>query len=132
MTRYSVTDEKYQKFSIDVRGTEITLVIYYIHSSDSWYRDAYDPAGNVVTLGERLVGGLDLGFKFGIPGIYIADSLGNAKDPDGTGWSDLFIYVLSEDELEDTARRLGIEPTYLIDGNSDPLTDSKGFFLVVE
>lgn len=132
MKRYTITDETYQKFSMDVRGQEMNVVLFYILSSDSWYADIADPLGNIVAKGERLVSGVDTGFKFGIPGVYIAGPNGEAKDPDGTGWTDLFFYVLDEDELDDVSLFTIVDPTYLIDDASDPITDDSGLYMVVE
>ena len=131
MTQYTITDEPYQKFSLDVRGEDMQVVLYFILQSDAWYADITDSVGNVVAKGERMVSGVDTGFKFGIPGVYIAGPNGEAKDPDSTGWEDLFIYVLDEDELEPTKARTTVEPTYLIDADSNPIADSSGLLLVV-
>lgn len=132
MKRYIITDEHYQKFSLDVRGQEIQMVFYYILSSDAWYRDAYNSLGTAIVHGERLVSGVDIGFKFGIEGIFIAGPNGEARDPDGSGWKDLFLYVLDEGELDPASLYTVAEPTYLIDDASDPITDDSGLFLVVE
>ena len=131
MVRYTVSDEKYQKFSMGIRGDDMSVVIYYVHASDSWYANSNTESGEIVAVGERLVGGIDLGFKFGIPGVYIADGQGQPKDPDSEGWSNLFFYILTEEELADTERRTSVEPVYLIDSNGNPIVDSKGFNLVV-
>ena len=131
MTRYTITDEAYQKFSLTVRELEMQVVFYFIASSDAWYTDIFDSEGNVIALGERLVSGVDTGFKFGIEGVFVAGPNGEAKDPDSTGWKDLFLYVLDEDELAPQKLFTVAEPTYLIDADSNPIVDPSGLLMVV-
>jgi len=131
MIRYAIGSETFQRFSLDVRGQEMTVVLYYVLSSDAWYADITTAQGDIVALGERMVSGLDTGFKFGVEGVFIAGPNGESNDPDGTGWDNLFIYVLEEDELDPVRFRV-VEPTYLIDAFSNPITDASGLYLVVE
>lgn len=132
MTYYEVTDETYQQFTMDVRGQVMDVTLYFVLDNDAWYADIRTSAGEVVALGERMVSGIDTGTKFGIPGVYIAGPNGEAKDPDSTGWADLFFYVLDEDELAADTGLTKATPTYLIDGFSNPLVDKHGLYLVVE
>lgn len=132
MTKYAITNERYQKFNIDVRGVSITIVLYYNNIDKAWYRDSFTAEGAVVVYGEKMVSGVDMGFKFPFKGVYVADGEGNLKDPTEDNWDNLFLYILDEDELEPQTRATVPEPTYLIDPNSNPLVDSSGFFLVVE
>lgn len=131
MKRFSITNERYQKFNLSIRGEEFSLVIYYINYSNAWFMDITTNGGASIVKGEKMVSGVDLGFKFPTKGVFIADENGNAKDPDGTNWDGLYLYALDEDELESTARKTVLEPTYLIDSNSNPLVDSSGFYLTV-
>lgn len=132
MVQYTVTDETYQQFTMDVRGQVMAVTLYFILDNDAWYADIRTSDGAVVALGERMVSGIDTGTKFGIPGVYIAGPNGEAKDPDGSGWANLFFYVLDEDELIPDTGLTQAEPTYLIDGGSNPLVDKYGLYLVVE
>jgi len=132
MTRYAITDETYQRFSLDVRGQEMRVIFYFILSSDAWYADIFDSEGNTVALGERMVSGVDTGTKFGIEGVFIAGPNGEAKDPDSTGWKDLYLYVLDEDELDPKKLFTVAEPTYLIDADSNPIVDPSGLLLVAD
>lgn len=132
MTRYTISNERYQKFNIDVRGTDLALVLYYNTTSDAWYVDVFRAEGEVLIYGEKMVSGVDLGFKFEFRGVYVADGEGNFRDPDSNNWDNLFLYILDEDELEDAPRANIPEPTYLIDAGGNPLVDGNGYNLVVE
>lgn len=131
MIKYAITNERYQKFNIDFRGTNITLVIYYNSMDEAWYRDAYTEEGTVI-FGEKLVSGVDMGFKFPFKGVYIADGQGNLKDPSSDNWDNLFLYILDEDELEDQPRAGVPDLVYLIDADSNPIVDSNGYYIVAE
>lgn len=132
MTKYPISNNKYQRFTLNVRGQDMVVTLYYILSNDAWYADIVRASGEVVGYGERMVSGVDTGVKFGVPGVYIAGPNGEAKDPDGEGWDNLFIYVLDESELEADLGLTKTQPVYLIDANSNPLVDKHGLYLVVE
>lgn len=131
MKRYTITDEHYQKFNLTARGQEFLMVIYYSNYSDAWYMDVNISDGEYIVKGERMVSGVDLGFKYDFKGVYILDKNLQPRDPKADGWKDLYIYILNEDELEAQARAKVPEPVYLIDDNSNPLVDGLGFYLTV-
>lgn len=124
-----MTDEPVQNFTLDVRGSYIELKAYYNDIDGAWYADFTNEEGVIMPLGEKLVSGVDIGFKFGVEGIYIAKLDGTFQDPGPDGWSDLYFYILEEDELgqKDTAFN-GF--TYLVDDNNNPLYDDFGNLLV--
>jgi len=132
MIRYAVRNDTYQKFTLDIRGQDMTVVLYYVLQNDAWYADITSDTGEIVAQGERMVSGIDTGFKFGIPGVFIAGPNGEAHDPDGEGWDNLYFYVLTLEELDIGPLFAQADPTYLIDAMSDPIVDSDGLFLVVE
>ncbi len=132
MTKYTISNDTYQKFILNVRGVERHVVFYFVLSSNHWYADVYTTKGVAIVKGERLVSGIDLGFKMGVEGVYIAKADGSAKDPDKTGWDGLFLFVLDEDELSVKKTFTTKEQTVLVDKDNNILVDASGLFILVK
>lgn len=102
MQQYKLLENTYQQITVDIRGIDYIFTIYQSTNSYYWFFDLSTTNEEIIVVGEKLVSGIDLGFKLSIKGIYIANTDGSIKDPNEDGLSDVALYILNKDELNET------------------------------